>query len=177
MRKSGFFGVLLVCLMLMSCQQDISGTYKAINPSDQLEKELIIIDWDGGRYFERAMIGHANELYTDESQKPNRHARIEYDYRAYVNGKLEKHGDKYIGNDLETGIEIDKDKFKISNAFLEPLPNKSKDELIDYVKEAFNNGIKQQYKDGISVEFVIKGNKLIFVGGNEVNDYFIKLVE
>ena len=53
----------------------------------------------------------------------------------------------------------------------------TKEELIDYVKEAFNNGIKQQYKDGISVEFVIKGDELIFVGGNEVNDYFIKLVE
>lgn len=89
MKKSGFFGVLLVCLMLMSCQQDISGTYKAINPSDQLEKELIIIDWDGSRYFERAMIGHANELYTDESQKPNRHARIEYDHRALNQGVLD----------------------------------------------------------------------------------------
>jgi hypothetical protein len=48
---------------------------------------------------------------------------------------------------------------------------------VDYVKEAFNNGIKQQYKDGISIEFVIEGNKLFFVGGNEINDYFIKLVE
>ena len=45
-------------------------------------------DWDGDRYFERAMIGHANELYTDESQRPNRHARIEYDYKAYVKGKV-----------------------------------------------------------------------------------------
>jgi hypothetical protein len=32
------------------------------------------------------MIGHANELYTDESQKPNRHARIEYDHRALNQG-------------------------------------------------------------------------------------------
>ena len=76
MKKCVLFGVLLTCLLLVSCQQDISGTYKAINTSDQLEKELIIIDWDGDRYFERAMIGHANELYTDESQRPNRHARI-----------------------------------------------------------------------------------------------------
>jgi hypothetical protein len=105
MKKSGLFGVLLVCLLLASCQQNISGTYKAINPSDQLEKELIIIDWDGDRYFEKAMIGHANELYTDESQRPNRHARIEYDYRAYVKGKLEKQGKKYIASDLKAGIE------------------------------------------------------------------------
>lgn len=87
MRIIRLFGLLFACVLLVSCQQDISGTYKAIKSSDQLEKELIIIDWDGDRYFERAMIGHANELYTDESQRPNRHARIEYDYRAYVKGK------------------------------------------------------------------------------------------
>lgn len=176
MKNYRLLGLLLFCVFITSCQQDVSGTYKSIKTSETLGSDEIFIDWEG-RTFERFLYGHANELYTDESKRPHRHARIEYDYRAYVNGKLEKHGDKYIGNDLETGIEIDKDKFKISNAFLEPLPNKSKDELIDYVKEAFNNGIKQQYKDGISVEFVIKGNKLIFVGGNEVNDYFIKLVE
>ena len=176
MKKSGFFGVLLVCLMLMSCQQDISGTYKAINLSDQLEKELIIIDWDGGRYFERAMIGHANELYTDESQKPNRHARIEYDYRAYVKGKLERQGKKYIAKELKAGIDIDEEHLTINNAFLEPLPKITKEELIKYIKNAFDNGIKEKY-DETTIQFVIEGNKLIPVGGNEVNDYFIKLVE
>ena len=168
--------LLLLCALLVACQQDVSGTYKSIKSSETLDSDEICIEWEG-RSFERSLFGHANELYTDESKRPNRHAKIEYDYRAYVKGKLERHGDKYICNDLETGIEIDKDKFKISNAFLEPLPNKSKDELIDYVKEAFNNGIKQQYKDGISFQFVIEGNKLILVGGNEVNDYYIKLVE
>ena len=58
MKRNSFFVLILACVLFVSCQQDISGTYKAINPSDQLEKELIIIDWDGGRYFERAMIGH-----------------------------------------------------------------------------------------------------------------------
>ena len=101
MKNCVLFGVLLTCLLFASCQQDISGTYKAINTSDQLEKELIIIDWDGGRYFERAMIGHANEIYTDESQRPHRHARIEYDYRAYVKGKLERQGKKYIAKELK----------------------------------------------------------------------------
>lgn len=167
---------LFACMLFISCQQDVSGTYKSIKTSETLGSDEIYIDWEG-RTFERSLYGHANELYTDESKRPHRHARIEYDYRGFVKGKLERHGEKYVGSDFEVGIEIDKEKFKISNAFLEPLPNKSKDELIDYVKEAFNNGIKQQYKDGISVEFVIKGNKLIFVGGNEVNDYFIKLVE
>ena len=95
MKRNSYFVLILACVLFVSCQQDISGTYKAINPSGQLEKELIIIDWDGGRYFERAMIGHANEIYTDESQRPHRHARIEYDYRAYVKGKLEKQGKKY----------------------------------------------------------------------------------
>ena len=84
MKRNRFILLIVVCIFFASCRQDISGTYKAINPSDQFEKELIIIDWDGNRYFERAMIGHANELYTDESQRPNRHARIEYDYKAYV---------------------------------------------------------------------------------------------
>lgn len=175
MKTNGLICV-LICVLLISCQQDVSGTYKSIKVSGNLERDEISIDWEG-RTFERSLYGHANELYTDESKKPHRHARIEYDYRGFVKGKLERHGEKYVGNDFEVGIEIDKERFKISNAFLEPLPNKSKEELIDYVKEAFNNGIKQQYKDGISVEFVIKGDKLKFVGGNEVNDYFIKLVE
>ena len=168
--------LLLLCALFIACQQDVSGTYKSIKTSDGSDNDEIYIDWEG-RTFERSLYGHANELYTDESKRPNRHARIEYDYRAYVKGKLERHGEKYVGKDLEVGIEIDKDKFKISNAFLEPLPNKTKEELIDYVKDAFNNGIKQQYRDDISVQFVIEENKLILVGGNEVNDYFIKLVE
>lgn len=176
MKKNVFFWILLESILFISCQQDVSGTYKSIKTSETLGSDEITIDWEG-RTFERSMYGHANELYTDESKRPHLHARIEYDYRGFVKGKLERHGEKYVGSDFEVGIEIDKDKFKISNAFLEPLPNKSKEELIDYVKEAFNNGVKQQYIDGVSVEFVIEGNKLIFVGGNEVNDYFIKLVE
>ena len=167
--------LVFLCTLFIACQQDVSGTYKSIKTSDSSESDEISIDWER-KTFERSLYGHANELYTDESKRPNRHARIEYDYRVYVKGKLEKHGNKYIGNDLETGIEIDKDKFQISRALLEPLPNKSKDEIIDYVKVTFNN-VKQQYYDGISVQFVIEGNKLILVGGNEVNDYFIKLVE
>ena len=61
MKRNSFFVLILACVLLASCQQDISGTYKAINTSDKLDKELIIIDWDGDRYFERAMIEHANE--------------------------------------------------------------------------------------------------------------------
>lgn len=171
------FGLLFACVLLVSCQQDISGTYKAIKSSDQLEKELIIIDWDGDRYFERAMIGHANELYTDESQRPNRHARIEYDYRAYVKGKLERQGKKYIAKELKAGIEIDEDQLTINKYFYEPLPKVTKEELIKYIQDAFDNGIKEKYDDETTIQFVIEGNKLIPVGGNEVNDYFIKLVE
>jgi len=168
---------LFLCALFIACQQDISGTYKAINTSDQLEKELIIIDWDGGRYFERAMIGHANEIYTDESQRPNRHARIEYDYRAYVKGKLERQGKKYIAKELKAGIEIDEDQMTINKYFYEPLPKITKEELIKYIQDAFDNGIKEKYDDETTIQFVIEGNKLIPVGGNEVNDYFIKLVE
>lgn len=177
MKKFVLFGVLLTCLLLASCQQDISGTYKAINPSDQLEKELIIIDWDGDRYFERAMIGHANELYTDESQRPNRHAKIEYDYRAYVKGKLERQGKKYIAKELKAGIEIDEDQLTINKYSYEPLPKVTKEELIRYIQDAFDNSIKEKFDDDATIQFVIEGNKLIPVGGNEVNDYFIKLVE
>ena len=177
MRIIRLFGLLFACVLLVSCQQDISGTYKAINTSDQLEKELIIIDWDGDRYFERAMIGHANELYTDESQRPNRHARIEYDYRAYVKGKLERQGKKYIAKELKAGIEIDEDQLTINKYFYEPLPKVTKEELIKYIQDAFDNGIKEKYDDETTIQFVIEGNKLIPVGGNEVNDYFIKLVE
>ena len=176
MKRNSFFVLILACVLFVSCQQDISGTYKAINPSDQLERELIIIDWDGGRYFERAMIGHANEIYTDESQRPNRHARIEYDYRAYVKGKLERQGKKYIAKELKAGIEIDEDQLTINKYFYEPLPKVTKEELIKYIKEAFDNSIKGKYDDA-TIEFVLEGNKLIPVGGNEVNDYFIKLVE
>lgn len=177
MRIIRLFGLLFACVLLVSCQQDISGTYKAIKSSDQLEKELIIIDWDGDRYFERAMIGHANELYTDESQRPNRHARIEYDYRAYVKGKLERQGKKYIAKELKAGIEIDEDQLTINKYFYEPLPKVTKEELIKYIQYAFDNGIKEKYDDETTIQFVIEGNKLIPVGGNEVNDYFIKLVE
>lgn len=177
MRIIRLFGLLFACVLLVSCQQDISGTYKAIKSSDQLEKELIIIDWDGDRYFERAMIGHANELYTDESQRPNRHARIEYDYRAYVKGKLERQGKKYIAKELKAGIEIDEDQLTINKYFYEPLPKVTKEELIKYIQDAFDNGIKEKYNDETTIQFVIEGNKLIPVGGNEVNDYFIKLVE
>ena len=168
---------LFLCALFIACQQDISGTYKSIKPSDQLEKELIIIDWDGDRYFERAMIGHANELYTDELQRPNRHARIEYDYRAYVKGKLERQGKKYIAKELKAGIEIDEDQLTINKYFYEPLPKITKEELIKYIQDAFDNGIKEKYDDETTIQFVIEGNKLIPVGGNEVNDYFIKLVE
>ena len=177
MRIIRLFGLLFACVLLVSCQQDISGTYKAIKSSDQSEKELIIIDWDGDRYFERAMIGHANELYTDESQRPNRHARIEYDYRAYVKGKLERQGKKYIAKELKAGIEIDEDQLTINKYFHEPLPKVTKEELIRYIQDAFDNGIKEKYDDNTIIQFVIEGNKLIPVGGNEVNDYFIKLVE
>ena len=155
MKKCVLFGVLLTCLLLVSCQQDISGTYKAINTSDQLEKELIIIDWDGDRYFERAMIGHANELYTDESQRPNQHARIEYDYRAYVKGKLERQGKKYIASDLKAGIEIDEEHLTINNAFLDPLPKVTKEELIRFIQDAFENVIKGKYDDNATIQFVI----------------------
>ena len=170
-------GALIACVLFVSCQQDISGTYKAINPSDQLDKELIIIDWEGDRYFERAMIGNANELYTDESRRPNRHARIEYEYRAYVKGKLERQGKKYIAKELKAGIEIDEEKLTINKVFLEPLPKVTKKELIKYIQDAFDKGIKGKYDDDATIQFVIEGNKLIPVGGNEVNDYFIKLVE
>ena len=170
-------GALIACVLFVSCQQDISGTYKAINPSDQLDKELIIIDWEGDRYFERAMIGHANELYTDESRRPNRHARIEYEYRAYVKGKLERQGKKYIAKELKAGIEIDEEKLTINKVFLEPLPKVTKKELIKYIQDAFDKGIKGKYDNDATIQFVIDGNKLIPVGGNEVNDYFIKLVE
>ena len=164
MKRNSFFVLILACVLFVSCQQDISGTYKAINPSDQLEKELIIIDWDGGRYFERAMIGHANEI-------------IEYDYRAYVKGKLERQGKKYIAKELKAGIEIDEEQMTINKYFYEPLPKITKEELIKYIQDAFDNGIKEKYDDETTIQFVIEGNKLIPVGGNEVNDYFIKLVE
>ena len=177
MKRNSYFILILTCVLFVSCQQDISGTYKAINPSDQLDKELIIIDWEGDRYFERAMIGHANELYTDESQRPNRHARIEYDYKAFVKGKLERQGKKYIAKNLKAGIEIGEEHLTINNAFLEPLPKITKEELIKYIKDAFDNSLKGTYEDDATIQFVIDGNKLIPVGGNEVNDYFIKLVE
>jgi len=177
MRIIRLLGLLLASVLLASCQQDISGTYKAINPSDQLDEELIIIDWEGDRYFERAMIGHANELYTDESRRPNRHARIEYEYRAFVIGKLERQGKKYIAKELKPGITIDEDQLKINKVFLEPLPNITKEELIKYIQDAFVKGIEGIYDEDSTIEFVIEGNKLIPVGGNEVNDYFIKLVE
>jgi len=177
MKRNSYFILILACVLFVSCQQDISGTYKAINPSDQLDKELIIIDWEGDRYFERAMIGHANELYTDESQRPNRHARIEYDYKAFVKGKLERQGKKYIAKNLKAGIEIGEEHLTINNAFLEPLPKITKEELIKYIKDAFDNSLKGTYEDDATIQFVIDGNKLIPVGGNEVNDYFIKLVE
>jgi DNA (cytosine-5)-methyltransferase 1 len=49
--------------------------------------------------------------------------------------------------------------------------------IVNKIKNAFDNGIKEKYDDETTIQFVIEGNKLIPVGGNEVNDYFIKLVE
>ena len=168
--------IILTCILIISCNQDVSGTYKSIKTSETLESDEIYIDWEG-RTFERSLYGHANELYTDESQRPNRHARIEYDYKAYVKGELERQGKKYIAKELKAGIEIDEGQLTINKYFYEPLPKVTKEELIRYIQDAFDNGIKEKYDDNTTIQFVIEGNKLIPVGGNEVNDYFIKLVE
>ena len=42
MKRNRFILLIVVCIFFASCRQDISGTYKAINPSDQFEKELIL---------------------------------------------------------------------------------------------------------------------------------------
>jgi hypothetical protein len=176
MKKISFYWILFVSILFTSCQQDVSGTYKSIKTTSNSDSDEISIDWEG-RTVERSLYGHANELYTDESKRPHRHAKIEYDYRTYLKGKLEKQGSKYIVRDLKPGIDIDKEHLSIKNAFLEPLPKITKEEMIKYIKDAFDKGIKGQYDDNTTIQFVIEGNKLILVGGNEVNDYFIKLVE
>ena len=176
MKYLRLLGLLLFCVFITSCQQNVSGTYKSIKTSDSSESDEISIDWEG-KTFERSLYGHANELYTDESKRPNRHARIEYDYRVYVKGKLERQGKKYIAKELKAGIEIDEDQLTINKYFYELLPKITKEELIKYIQDAFDNGIKEKYDDETTIQFVIEGNKLIPVGGNEVNDYFIKLVE
>ena len=176
MKYLRLLGLLLFCVFITSCQQNVSGTYKSIKTSDSSESDEISIDREG-KTFERSLYRHANELYTDESQRPNRHARIEYDYRAYVKGKLEKQGKKYIAKEIKAEIDIDEDKLKINQYFYEPLPKVTKEELIRYIQKAFDNGIKEKYDDDATIQFVIEGNRLIPVGGNEVNDYFIKLVE
>lgn len=57
------------------------------------------------------------------------------------------------------------------------MPKITKKELIEYIKNAFDDSLKGKYEDDATIQFIIEGNKLIPVGGNEVNDYFIKLIE
>lgn len=65
--------LLFLCALFIACQQNVSGTYKSIKTSETLGSDEIYIDWEG-RSFERSLYGHANELYTDESKRPHRHA-------------------------------------------------------------------------------------------------------
>jgi len=60
MKTNGLICV-LICVLLISCQQDVSGTYKSIKASGNLERDEISIDWEG-RTFERSLYGHANEV-------------------------------------------------------------------------------------------------------------------
>ena len=99
---------------------------------------------------------------------------METDYVLNFNFSLDETN---FAKELKAGIEIDEEKLTINKYSYEPLPKVTKEELIRYIQDAFDNGIKEKYDDNTTIQFVIEGNKLIPVGGNEVNDYFIKLVE
>ena len=61
MKYLRLLGLLLFCVFITSCQQNVSGTYKSIKTSDSSESDEISIDWEG-KTFERSLYGHANEV-------------------------------------------------------------------------------------------------------------------
>lgn len=93
---------------------------------------------------------------------------------------LSKDGNKYSANITNAVVKIDKEEFK-SYSWKEN--NISDDSLIRYFEKNLTEMLlktlneKKQENDYVGFQFVVNGNKLILVGGNEVDDYFIKLVE
>ncbi len=93
---------------------------------------------------------------------------------------LNKDGDKYTAKLINVDVNIDKDEFKSScwqgtNISNDSLIRYYKDYLLDTINGVLDE--KKQEYDELGIQFVVKENKLILVGGNEVDDYYIKLVE
>ena len=170
--------IIISCALLVSCQDDISGTYKALKPLDSCEKEIIVID---GNNFTRSIYGKYSERYHGKS-KGNKDYYITCTFPCTMQcqATLSKNGNKYSANITNAAVKIDKEEFKsyswkgniISDDSLIRYFEKN---LTEMLLETLNE--KKQGNDFVGFQFVVNGNKLILVGGNEVDDYFIKLVE
>lgn len=169
--------IIISCVLLVSCQDDISGTYKALKPFNSFEKDIIIID---GNSFTRSFYGNYSERYHGKS-KGNKDYYITCTFPCTMQyqASLSKDGNKYSANVTNAFVKIDKEKFK-SYSWEKNII--SDDSLIRYFEKNSTEMLLEPLKEkkqGINLgfQFVVNENKLILVGGNEVDDYFIKLVE
>ncbi len=172
------FSFILFLTLLVSCQNDISGRYKSINPTKGFIREEIYIDWNGeitgDKLFIRDVYGKSVEYYGNHSWENPQSVKCEFVYNVSAVGTLDKKGDKYIASNLIANVEIDESSFSTSSTGW-PRPNITDKELIDYYEQSILDSLPSL--DGITYGFKVKGDKLILIGGNEVDDYFIKLVD
>ena len=169
--------VLFVSAILFSCQKDISGTYKALHPTESFEKEIIEIE---GNRFTRTFYGKTSDQFHDKSRGKWYYILCTFPYTMQYQCSLNKDGDKYTAKLINVDVNIDKDEFKSScwqgtNISNDSLIRYYKDYLLDTINGVLDE--KKQEYDELGIQFVVKENKLILVGGNEVDDYYIKLVE
>lgn len=171
--------IIISCTLLVSCQDDISGTYKALKPFESFEKEIIVIDGDS---LTRSLYGKFSERYHGMS-KNNKYYYITCTFPCTMQyqASLSKDGNKYSANYTNAFVKIDKEEFKSYSWKKDIIPD---DSLISYFEKNLTemlheslNEKKKQGDDNVGFQFVVNENKLILVGGNEFDDYFIKLVE
>jgi len=171
------FSFLLLLSLLTSCQNDISGRYKAINPSQGFIREEIYIDWKGeitgNKLFVRDVYGKSVEYYANHSWKNPQSVRCDFVYKISMVGALEKKGDKYVASNFMADVNIDKSQFSTKEIW--GRQQKTDKELIEYYEKKYLDTIPKL--DNVTFSFIIKEDKLIPVGGNEIDDYFIKLVD
>lgn len=162
---------------LTSCQKDVSGTYKSLRPHKVFDEELISID---GNKVTMSFHGSAHESFKDTEKGRFYSVTCTFPFVIEYQGDLSKEGDKYTARILNRNVYIDEEEFKISAWYETKL---TKDSLIhyyrDYILNTVDEGLdsKRENSDFVGTQFVIQENKLILVGGNEIDDYYIKIVE
>ena len=106
----------------------------------------------------------------------------DFTYIAVLECHLSVSDGKYKAEVKDYYIRINPDEFE-AHVMFGGKPKISNDSLISYYENYFRQLVTNLFEEGKAedkipnFQFVVNGNKLIFVGGNEENDYYIKLVE